>query len=187
MTLLSSFRECNRGTSFAEYYDEAADDYKIGCDTVEVIFFAVLGYPFKFGYCTLDDFKDAYLNGRTLVKVELEHEGVFFELNRCIPLLRTTITELKQKYGSNSKFDCWDVGFSLQHYILLYFDYLLYTMEEEYRIRKTRTEIWDDANERERNIFNSFRRRCGNELEACKDNDYKSYRVIRNRYAKHND
>ena len=79
-------------------------------DDDEVIFYAILDYPLEFSCCHIKDFKQAYLNARSFVKVELlkeyheygdlEHtikESYYItELNRCVPLWHCCFKDLCQ-------------------------------------------------------------------------------------------
>ena len=79
-------------------------------DDDEVIFYAILDYPFEFSCCHIKDFRQAYLNARSFVKVELlkeyheygdvEHvikESYYTtEANRCVPLWRGCFKDLSQ-------------------------------------------------------------------------------------------
>lgn len=188
--LADTYIYCNKEYSFiSEYYrDEEPEKFKADMDNVEVILFMVLGYPFKFGFCTLDDFRDTYLNGRTDIKVELDIDGVFFELNRCVPLLRTTISELKKVLLGNGggRFDYCQLASIVRHQIELYFDYLVYSMEQYYEEKNNGREVWEEATPKERNIFYSYRRHSFVDIEHLKQS-YSTTKVVRNKYARHNE
>lgn len=82
-------------------------------DEDEIVFYMILDYPLEFSCCHVKDFRQAYLNARSRVKVELpekyltwHHVGQdtvvdqiryrYFELNRCVPLIHTTFAKLKE-------------------------------------------------------------------------------------------
>ena len=82
-------------------------------DDDEIVFYMILDYPIEFSCCHIKDFRQAYLNARSKVRVQLperyltwhhtEQEIVidqiryeYFKLNRCVPLVHTTFGKLKK-------------------------------------------------------------------------------------------
>ena len=185
--LADTYIRCNKEYSYLSYYirDLEPDKFKSDVENVEIIFFMILGYPFKFGFSTLDNFRDAYLNGRTDIGVELDHEGVFFELNRCIPLIRTTISELKKRF-MNGEDNLYDITSTVHYTIELYFDYLIYSIEQHYEQKLHREECWEEATERERNNFYSYHRHSCVDFEHPR-HIYRTTKVIRNKYVRHSE
>ncbi len=145
----------------------------------EVIFFLKLGFPLEFSCCRTDDFRDAYLNAQTDIKVEVTGKGPmivppysqlnfgddwpsfrtsvyeYTHLNRCVPLVRTTVGKIKEEIRSGFVFreekeeKCYD-SICYSHYpgewrrfeslrLRLkdavsdhYFDYLVYCVRSYY-------------------------------------------------------
>ena len=185
--LTDTYMICNKEYSYVSeyYYEDDPEKFKADLDNVEVILFMNLGYPFKFGFCTLDDFRDAYLNGCKDIKVELDFDGVFFELNRCIPLIRTTISTLKEVLSEGGP-EYHNLALIVNHYIRLYFDYLIYAIEQYHEEKEWGEELWEEATQRKRNIFYSYRRHAFVDYEHPKQG-YSTTKVIRNKYARHNE
>ena len=82
-------------------------------DDDEIVFYMILDYPIEFSCCHIKDFRQAYLNARSKISVQLPERYLtwhyvgqeividqiryeYFKLNRCVPLNHTTFGMMKE-------------------------------------------------------------------------------------------